>query len=114
MNITALTTKEGNSCIFLDSAGKCTVYDDRPFECRIFPFDIQEIDGKFLWVIWTNCPASSKVDCAKMIDYFENTFSKKWPKEYITEYVNYHKLNQPIKYSKNTFKIIREVNWPTD
>jgi len=111
LKTTKINTKSDGSCIFLDSSSICSVYKDRPFECRIFPFDIQEVGGRFFWVIWYTCPATPRLDNKKMLDSFEKEFTKNWTNDYIKEYVKYHKLNQPKKYSKDKFKIIREVRW---
>ena len=34
-----LAKKESGNCIFLDNkATRCTIYDERPLECRLYPF----------------------------------------------------------------------------
>jgi len=41
-----LKKKENGSCILLDdSAGKCKKYDERPFECKLFPFLLDFREG---------------------------------------------------------------------
>ena len=41
LKIDKICQKDGGSCMFLED-GRCSCYTDRPFECRIFPFDIIE------------------------------------------------------------------------
>ena len=41
---------EKKGCIFFIN-NKCSVYDNRPIDCRLFPFDFKEIDGEY-WVIY--------------------------------------------------------------
>jgi hypothetical protein len=89
------------------------VYEKRPFECHIFPFDIQVINEEIFWVLWNICPAAPH-QSEKIIDSFEQKFSKRWDSNYIKQYVAYHKNNQPQKYSSNKFTIIRKLNWPTN
>ncbi|GBC63406.1 hypothetical protein DENIS_4400 [Desulfonema ishimotonii] len=37
----SLSTRENGYCIFFDDTRKiCNIYDIRPFDCRIFPFDM--------------------------------------------------------------------------
>ena len=43
-------------CAYLNEEGLCDAHEDRPVDCRLFPFEILKIDGTFHWVIW-------KVDC---------------------------------------------------
>jgi Fe-S-cluster containining protein len=54
--IWTLASKEPG-CIF-NVAGKCAIYDSRPFDCRLFPFDIRATNSKGLaWVVYTKlCP----------------------------------------------------------
>jgi hypothetical protein len=35
---------------------RCSVYPNRPLDCRIFPLDVLEVDGVFWWAIYTTCP----------------------------------------------------------
>lgn len=41
---------EKNGCIFFQN-NKCSIYENRPLDCRLFPFDFKEIDGDY-WVIY--------------------------------------------------------------
>lgn len=58
-----------NSCIFYKD-GMCKIYRHRPFDCRIFPFDIiQYPDGRLFWIVFVElCPV--KVEYEK---YFDST-----------------------------------------
>ena len=39
-------------CIFFQNS-RCSIYNNRPVDCRLFPFDFKEIDGEY-WVIYYN------------------------------------------------------------
>ena len=54
----SLRSVEGK-CIFYKS-GSCSVYDLRPMDCRLFPFDIIEGGlGQFIWIVYDDlCPAT--------------------------------------------------------
>jgi len=114
LNVKKINQKEDGSCIFQNKSGNCTVYEERPFECRIFPLDIMEINNKLYWVIWDICSATEGINYNNILENIETNFPKKWSLKYIQDYTEYHKLNQPIKYSKATFKIIKELKWPGD
>ena len=54
------TRGEGNAagCVFY-RGGLCDIYEARPFDCRLFPFDIKmEPDGTFVWIVYTICPVN--------------------------------------------------------
>lgn len=48
---------EKKGCIFFEN-NRCSIYENRPLDCRLFPFDFKEIDGDY-WVIYydTVCKA---------------------------------------------------------
>lgn len=41
---------ENEGCIFFIN-NKCSIYGNRPIDCRLFPFDFKEIDGEY-WVVY--------------------------------------------------------------
>lgn len=43
---------EAKGCIFFVN-NKCSIYENRPIDCRLFPFDFKEIDGEY-WLIYYN------------------------------------------------------------
>lgn len=43
---------EEKGCVFFVN-NKCSIYDRRPIDCRLFPFDFKEIDGEY-WLIYYN------------------------------------------------------------
>lgn len=65
----AVRQTEGG-CYFYH-AGRCAIYDVRPFDCRIFPFDIREIEGRLHWIVYTTlCPVAFEP-----FDHFESAKS---------------------------------------
>jgi len=46
-------------CTFWDEDKKnCSIYNNRPFDCRMYPFDIYFIDGKYRWIVYSCNPES--------------------------------------------------------
>jgi Fe-S-cluster containining protein len=109
LRIKRIRTRTDGSCVFLDDSFKCSIYSHRPFECRIFPFDIKEINGKLHWIVWQVCPAAIHLDYEKFIRFYEANLPAKWTLRYIMQYVDYHKSNEPKKYSEKQFTVIREL-----
>ena len=46
-------------CIHVKN-NRCQIYKNRPFDCRIYPLDIQKIKNKYYWIIYTTCPQYKK------------------------------------------------------
>lgn len=44
-------------CIFLTPEGRCSIYNVRPIDCRLFPFDIKKKGNSYYWVLYQyrNC-----------------------------------------------------------
>ena len=54
-NLYQMKRVDGDSkkeCIFFQNS-RCSIYNNRPVDCRLFPFDFKEIDGEY-WVIYYN------------------------------------------------------------
>jgi Fe-S-cluster containining protein len=47
-----LKTNSAEGCHFL-RAGRCSIHEFRPVDCRLFPLDLKKIDGRFQWVIYS-------------------------------------------------------------
>jgi len=62
----------GNQCIFYKEH-RCSIYAFRPFDCRIFPFDIFEnSDGSFYWILYLDlCPREFSIP-ARYQSHFES------------------------------------------
>ena len=64
--------EDSNNCYFYQN-NKCTIYDIRPIDCRIFPYDIKlEADGCYYLVYYTTNKCAIKsfsTDNLKMISY---------------------------------------------
>jgi len=93
----------------IEQVGSNIQQDYRPLECRLFPFDVKEIDEKLVWVMWNNCHATPKLDYEKSIDFLERQFSRTIPLEQIKKYVMHQKLNGLEKPVTEEFVVIREV-----
>ena len=58
---TSLTEKANNDCVFYDHGKGCTVYLDRPKQCRTWPFWKPVVDTRGDWQdAARNCPGMSK------------------------------------------------------
>ena len=61
----------GEPCVFLDAEGRCSIHEDRPGICRIFPLGRIYEDGSFSYILQVHeCKKEnrSKVKISKWID----------------------------------------------
>lgn len=86
-NITTLKKKpDTGTCIFLDdTTNKCKIYDERPLECKLFPYTL-DFDCSIPSLKRDNrCPQLSKIisDEVKLIDIIRNQdFTAEWIESY--------------------------------
>jgi len=46
--------KNSTECIFWnDFTGGCKIYSSRPIDCRLYPFDIINIDDSYHWIVYS-------------------------------------------------------------
>jgi Fe-S-cluster containining protein len=95
------------SCYFYRD-GQCGIYAARPFDCRMFPFDIIENAGRFYWIAYLElCPVEFGFD--QMFGAVKRLLA--------TRKVTRKMLHQMVTYGaslmgEHKFKIIEEVEWP--
>ena len=90
-------------CKFLDKKGRCSIHDQRPIDCRLWPFDIEKKNNKFYWVYYnTDCPIPSKYSGADI----ELVFNK-FEKEIIPKFENYIEA-----YNKHKLAAFNEIFGP--
>lgn len=52
-----------DACVFWNEEDSCcSIYEHRPFDCKIFPFDIYKIDGKYMWIMYGCNDNSSNIN----------------------------------------------------
>jgi Fe-S-cluster containining protein len=57
-----LRTRPDGYCLFFDQrAGTCTIYEVRPFDCGMYPFDFYTAGGNNRWLLW-DCAYSRQMD----------------------------------------------------
>lgn len=74
----------GESCVFLDGAGRCSVHELRPGVCRLFPLGRYYENGAFRYFLQTGeCGAErSKVKVSRWID----TPDRKRYRDFVTDW----------------------------
>jgi len=70
-NLKMNTQAEGEPCVFLDAEGRCSIHEDRPGICRIFPLGRVYENNSFSYILQIHeCQKEnrSKVKVSKWID----------------------------------------------
>lgn len=81
---------EGFICAFLNGeTNKCRIYDQRPFECQLYPFLINLRDKKVILTVDLNCP------------YIANNLKTKEFSEYVEYLTGFLNSSAQIKILKD-------------
>lgn len=87
--VKSLKKKDSSTnCILWDEdTNKCTIYDQRPFDCKMFPFDIMKINGDYRWILFT---CNSKSDWDWTEEHLEKLESDSSFKEILKNIETFH------------------------
>ena len=104
-----------NICVFWDEViGKCSIYKNRPFDCRAYPFDIYFIDGKYHWIVYSCNPESEWQWTEKYLQMLENDKQFNEVMENIDVYSDLTQINKLEKSKQYPFTVLREVRYKTN
>lgn len=62
MNVTKINDAhffDGGLCPLLKEK-HCSIYSERPLECRLNPLSVHEIEGELYWILYLECPIVKK------------------------------------------------------
>jgi Fe-S-cluster containining protein len=106
--------KKPNSdvCVFWDEDNKrCSIYKQRPFDCRAYPFDILKSNEKFHWIVYSCNPESNwqwTEDYLQMLEK-DKAFPEVMKK--IEIFSGNTSLILPDESKKTPYVILREVKY---
>mgnify|MGYP003149494157 CR=1 FL=1 len=80
-------TCQHGPCMFFDPEKKlCTIYQNRPFDCQVFPLDISEYRNRLYWVVYRDDRCElSRLITSEAIMYAERTMIP-WLGDYLIEF----------------------------
>jgi Fe-S-cluster containining protein len=111
--IKAVNKKENSThCIFWDeNIFTCSIYPQRPFDCRAYPFDILKINGKYHWIVYSCNPQSNWEWTEGHLKELESdkAFSELMQKVEI--FSGNTKIILPEELKKTKYAVLRQVNY---
>lgn len=112
-NVFAIKKKDNLSeCVFWDeSVGGCTIYDFRPIDCRLYPFDILLMEKSYHWIVYS-CNKNS--DWAWSENYLQTLEVDEGFDDLMNNidlFSEHTKMVLPTESEKTPFTVLRKVNW---
>lgn len=96
-------------CRYFNEKRLCKVHSRRPFDCRLFPFDMIEREEKLFWIKWKfNCAISRITDEEKLECFPKEHKKNLLPRfrVYLREYAGQEMTNWELE---SGFQLLREV-----
>jgi Fe-S-cluster containining protein len=60
---------EGGACPMLSKEGRrCTIYEERPICCRLYPIDLLNRKGAIEWALYEYCPIERKTEAVLVLN----------------------------------------------
>lgn len=111
---TVIKKKENSpSCIFWDEdKHNCSIYDNRPFDCRAYPFDILEINGKYHWIVYSCNPDSNWKWAENHLTSLENDPRFSEVINHLDVFSGNTERILPVESNKTLYVVLREIRIP--
>ena len=112
---TILKNKPNSSeCSFWDREKGCTIYQYRPFDCRMFPFDLYKIDGTWHWIVYNCNPNSDWTWTEKHLSDLERSPGFLGMIQHIEAFSDTSKIAEHENDPGYEHTVLREVQFPKD
>jgi len=105
--------KNSSECIFWDSKKGCTVYNNKPFDCVMFPFDLYPIDGIWHWVVYSCNPESNWSWAESHLEKLENDPRFLEVMEEMDCYADTSRISDHKSDPQYKFTTLRKVKFPS-
>lgn len=114
--VKAIKKKENSKqCVFWDNNTKgCGIYESRPIDCRLYPFDILLIENSFHWIVYS---CNSESDWGWSEKHLETLEQDRGFRDLIKNFdvfSDHTKMILPSETAKTPYTILRKVKLPTD
>ena len=107
-------TKKNNStnCAFWDGdTGGCTIYESRPIDCKLYPFDILCLNNSYHWIVYSCNQNSDWKWCEEHLQILENDEGFPELMKNIDIFTEHTNMVMPNESKKTSYSVLRKVNW---
>ncbi len=113
INIDAIKKKDNSlECIYWDvNLGGCKIYESRPIDCRLYPFDIMLVDNSYHWIVYSCNPDSDWSWSEDHLQNLENDDGFDDLMKNIAFFSEHTKMILPKESIKTEYTVLRKINW---
>lgn len=103
---------DSRTCVFFDEKNKrCSIYQERPLDCKFFPFDIYLINDQYHWIVYSCNPDSNWKWTETHLEMFENDPQFNEIMENIETFSDLTEINSLETDARPRHAILRKVKW---
>lgn len=109
----AIKKKNGSTeCVFWDESTEgCTIYESRPMDCRLYPFDILYVDDSYHWIVYS-CNKNSDWSWSEShLKSLENNDGFSDLMNNLSLFSEHTKMILPNESEKTPYIILRKISW---
>lgn len=112
IQVNTIKKKENSTeCVFWDGqTGKCQIYDVRPIDCKLYPFDIMKIDNIYHWIVYSCNKESDWKWSEDHLQSLENDESFKDLLKNLDVFSDHTDMILPDESEKTPYAVLRKVN----
>lgn len=112
-DVFAIKKKDNLSeCVFWDeSVGGCTIYESRPMDCRLYPFDILLVENSYHWIVYSCNENSDWTWSEKYLQTLEDDEGFDDLMNNIDLFSEHTVMVLPSEQEKTSYKVLRKVYW---
>ena len=104
--------KNSTECIFWDgTSGGCKIYESRPIDCRLYPFDIVNIDNSYYWIVYSCNEKSDWSWSESQLKYLEHDDGFEGLMNNLDIFSEHTKMILPKESEKTPYVVLRKVVW---
>jgi len=113
IQVNAVKKKEGlTECVYWDAlTGGCKIYESRPIDCRLYPFDILYVDDSYHWIVYSCNEKSDWTWSENHLKILEKDDGFDDFMQNIDLFSEHTKMVLPSESEKTPYIILRKVNW---
>lgn len=107
--------KDLTECVYWDAdVGGCKIYESRPMDCRLYPFDILYVDDSYHWIVYSCNEKSDWTWSENYLKTLENDDGFDDLMQNIDLFTEHTKMILPDESEKTPYVILRKVCWTID
>jgi Fe-S-cluster containining protein len=107
-----MKTKNEKCIFYSEQTRRCSIYENRPIDCRLFPLDVDFRDGKFVWIIYKSCPVKDPINQTEAEEALKIAEAELLP-QLLSQIDTYAGIDVQL-FTDGMWRVVRDLNLKDD